>query len=149
VDSRGVRDAGSKANNALLARQFAWRIENALNVRPTRRGGQQPRACSDLHDGRAAKIVAKQTSFDRSTSVKEAEYDLLCNLASSRSQPSGCWTSTSRTPLSYWYDGHCTAEITAIAASFDPRGYQVWLLGIDEPSRSWSVSGRCTTRRTW
>jgi len=37
-------------------------------------------------------------------------------------------------PLSYWFDGQCTAEITAIAASFGPDEIvRVWLLGQDEP----------------
>jgi len=38
-------------------------------------------------------------------------------------------------PLSYWYDGNCTAEITVIAASFGPDSMHVWALGEDDPRR--------------
>lgn len=35
-------------------------------------------------------------------------------------------------PLSYWYDGNCTAEVTAIAASWiGSDDVKVWLLGQD------------------
>jgi hypothetical protein len=38
-------------------------------------------------------------------------------------------------PLSYWYDGATTAEITAIAACWvgEPDRMKVWLLGIHKP----------------
>jgi len=37
-------------------------------------------------------------------------------------------------PLSYWFDGRCTAEITAIACSWsDSDKVNVWLLGEDDP----------------
>ena len=68
--------------------------------------------------------------------MKEAEYDLLCNLGQLfAAQPQRVLDfDIENRPLSYWYDGNCTAEITAIAASFGPReGIRVWLLGIDEP----------------
>lgn len=35
-------------------------------------------------------------------------------------------------PLSYWYDGQCTAEITAVAAGWvDEDEVYVWALGQD------------------
>ena len=38
-------------------------------------------------------------------------------------------------PLSYWYDGQCTSEITAIAASWMGSNHvYVWLLGQDDPT---------------
>jgi len=37
-------------------------------------------------------------------------------------------------PLSYWYDGKSTAEVTAIAASWcDSSHIYCWLLGVDDP----------------
>jgi hypothetical protein len=37
-------------------------------------------------------------------------------------------------PLSYWYDGNCTSEITAIAASWVGENHvHCWLLGMDDP----------------
>jgi hypothetical protein len=39
-------------------------------------------------------------------------------------------------PLSYWYDGETTAEITAIAAGFcDESEIHCWLLGVNTPTK--------------
>ena len=57
---------GSKANNALLARQFAWRIEDALNVAAFEAWEDNNRERAPRYTmEEAAKIVAKQTSSDR------------------------------------------------------------------------------------
>jgi hypothetical protein len=57
---------GSKANNALLARQFAWRIENALNIAAYEAWEDNNHERAPIYTTEeAAKIVAKQTSFDR------------------------------------------------------------------------------------
>ena len=138
VDSRGVRDAGLEGQQ----RPTGATVRVAHRERPQRRGlrgvgGQQPRACSDLHDGRGCEDRGQADIVrPEAPQVKEAEYDLLCNLGQLlAAQPQRVLDfDIENRPLSYWYDGHCTAEITAIAASFGPReGIKVWLLGIDEP----------------
>lgn len=45
-------------------------------------------------------------------------------------------------PLSYWYDGNCTADITAIAAGWaDQKKVHVWLLGDHTPEQM--LAGFC------